>query len=252
MNGDRDVMKHAWILKIMARDVIVSGLAGLLWQGLIINSSMTPKLRPLKFNKDYQHPKHLDREIFYSFSTILCGTLWEVVIMWMYAAGYCNTWYMDWNQHKLSRALMIITMGIWRDGYFYWCHRFMHDWDTEYIPDFGKWMYKVAHSLHHKSRNIQPWSGISMHPIEGLIYETAVFLVLPFAHHPVMINLIKIDLNYAAILGHDGHEYPAAGDWFHTVHHMKIKGNYGSPNCPFDWLFGTVDYGEDLDVDEQT
>lgn len=31
---------------------------------------------------------------------------------------------------------------------------------------------------------------------------------------------------------------------------MKIKGNYGSPNAPFDWLFGCVDYGDDLDLDD--
>lgn len=90
-----------------------------------------------------------------------------------------------------------------------------------------------------------------MHWIEGIIYESAVLLFLPFAHHPILINLTKIDLNYAAILGHDGHEYPAAGDWFHTIHHMKIKGNYGSANCPFDYLFGNVDYGTDLDLEEK-
>jgi hypothetical protein len=31
MKGDRDIMKHAWILKIMIRDLIISGLAGLVW-----------------------------------------------------------------------------------------------------------------------------------------------------------------------------------------------------------------------------
>ena len=88
-----------------------------------------------------------------------------------------------------------------------------------------------------------------MHPVEGLLYESAVFIPMLFckSHHPILINFIKIDLCYAAVLGHDGHEYPAAGDWAHTIHHMKIKGNYGSPNAPLDWLFGTVEYGEDLD-----
>ena len=128
----------------------------------------------------------------------------------------------------------------------------MHDWDTTTIPDVGAWLYKVAHSVHHTSRNIQPMSGISMHPIEGIMYESATLLPLLFMHHPIMINFIKIDLNYSAVLGHDGHEYPGHGDWMHLVHHMKIKGNYGSPNAPFDWLFGTYDLGEDLNMDEQT
>jgi len=124
----------------------------------------------------------------------------------------------------------------------------MHDWDTKYIPDVGKWLYKNVHYLHHQSRNIQPLSGISMHPIEGLIYESAVFVPLLFIHHPMLINLIKIDLTYAAVIDHDGHDYPGHGGWFHTVHHLKIKANYGSPSLPFDWLFGTHDPGDSKDL----
>lgn len=154
MNGDTDIMKHGWILKIAARDLIISGLVAALWQTLVINSFFAEKLRPLKFNKDYQAAKHYYREIYYSIATILCGSFWEVVIMYLYAAGYVNTWYMDFNQNKLSRAAMIISMPIWRDGYFYWCHRAMHDWETETIPDIGRWLYKYAHSVHHQSRNI--------------------------------------------------------------------------------------------------
>lgn len=87
-----------------------------------------------------------------------------------------------------------------------------------------------------------------MHPIEGFLYESATAIpVLLFNHHPIIINVCKIDLNYAAILGHDGYEYPGHGDWFHSVHHMKINCNYGSANAPFDWLFNCVDFGTDID-----
>lgn len=195
----------------------------------------------------------MKREILYSISTILCGTFWEVLIMVMYATGYCTTFDLDWNNHRLSRYAFIVLVAFWRDFHFWWAHRLIHDWDTTYIPDLGKWLYKNAHYVHHQSRNSQPWSGISMHPIEGLIYETAVFVPLFFFHHPILINFIKIDLNYSAVLGHDGHEYPGHGDWFHAIHHMKVKNNYGTANAPFDWLFGTVDLGEDLDnMSDQT
>lgn len=189
-----DPMIHGWILKIVARDLILGLIACIGWQNLVYNSPLTERMRPLKFNKDYQHPKHLKREIFYSISTILCGAFWEVLIMYMYATGYCTTWYIDFNQHVASRWTMIITCAIWRDAYFWWVHRFMHHWNTKYIPDVGAFFYRIAHSVHHKSRNIQPWSGISMHPIEGLLYESAVFLIMPFHHHPILFNLIKIDL----------------------------------------------------------
>lgn len=86
-----------------------------------------------------------------------------------------------------------------------------------------------------------------MHPIEGFIYESGILIPILFKHHPIIIVVTKIDLIYAAILGHDGYEYPGHGDWMHTVHHMKIKCNYGTANAPFDWLFGSVDHGDDMD-----
>jgi len=166
--------------------------------------------------------------------------------MFMYAYGYCSTWTLDLANNWPSIALMIATAAIWRDGHFYFAHRAMHNWNTTKIPDIGKWLYNVSHSVHHKSRNIQPWSGISMHPLEGIIYESAVILPLLFTHHPIIYNFLKIDLTYSAVLGHDGHDYPAHGNWFHYIHHVKVKGNYGTPNCPFDWLFGSIETGQDL------
>ena len=92
-----------------------------------------------------------------------------------------------------------------------------------------------------------------MHPIEGFIYESACVIPLFFTHHPILINYIKIDLTYSAFLDHDGHEYPGHGTWFHALHHIKVKCNYGGNNAPFDWLFGTVDYGDGgQEVEEST
>lgn len=243
-----DLCNFCWLGKMAARDFIVNFTMIVFWQWLIIESSHAKNIRPLKFNKDYQDRKHIQREMIYCVSTTLCGTFWEAVIMYMYAVGYVNTWTLDYKTNYGFWALVVLN-SVWRDGHFYFVHRAMHDWDTEYIPDVGKWLYRVAHSLHHKSKNIQPWSGISMHPIEGIMYESATLIPLLFQHHPIIHNIVKIDLCWAAALGHDGHEFPAAGDWFHNIHHQMVKGNYGSPNAPFDLLFGTVDYGENMDLD---
>ena len=79
-----------------------------------------------------------------------------------------------------------------------------------------------------------------MHPLEGVIYETATLIPIFFSHHPIMINVIKVDLVLAAVLGHDGHDFPLAGDWYHLIHHMESNCNYGSALCPFDYLFKLV------------
>ena len=42
-------------------------------------------------------------------------------------------------------------------------------------------LYKWAHALHHRNVNTGPWSGISMHPLEHVLYLSLpfVFLVIP-------------------------------------------------------------------------
>ncbi len=35
-------------------------------------------------------------------------------------------------------------------------------------------LYARVHALHHRSINIGPWSGLSMHPVESLLYASAV------------------------------------------------------------------------------
>lgn len=58
-----------------------------------------------------------------------------------------------------------------------------------------------------------------MHPIEGIIYETAAFVPCLFYHHPLMVNIMKLELSLSAILGHDGFDFPGSSDYFHYVHH---------------------------------
>ena len=47
-----------------------------------------------------------------------------------------------------------------------------------------------------------------MHPIEGFLLETACIVPCFFLHHPILIWLVKVDLTYKAIHGHDGYDYP--------------------------------------------
>merc|ERR1711934_545928 len=87
-------------------------------------------------------------------------------------------------------VMWIVFVIYWRDFHFFFAHRLMHP----YFPkshklahlDAGRFLYRIAHSLHHKSYNTGPWSGLSMHPIEHLVYFSCVlvpFLWLP--QHPL-------------------------------------------------------------------
>ena len=89
-----------------------------------------------------------------------------------------------------------------------------------------------------------------MHPLEGLIYQTGALVPCFFKHHPALINFVKIENTLSAVLGHDGHDFPGSGDYWHMVHHIKINCNYGSRMAPFDWLFGSMERCEPEEFEE--
>ncbi|MGZ0218568.1 MAG: sterol desaturase family protein, partial [Acidimicrobiales bacterium] len=68
-------------------------------------------------------------------------------------------------------AIALMTLLVfWIEGFhFYWNHRLLH------VDPLYRW----AHALHHRNVNTGPWSGISMHPLEHLLYLSLplVFLV---------------------------------------------------------------------------
>ena len=76
-------------------------------------------------------------------------------------------------------ALFFLVPFIHEVG-FYFAHRLLH-WPP---------LYEVAHKLHHRNTNPGPWSGLSMHPIEHVIYFSTILLFFLIPSHPIhMINL---------------------------------------------------------------
>ena len=117
---------------------------------------------------------------------------------------------------------------------------------------FWKPLYNLAHYLHHKNTNPGPWSGLSMHPIEHILYFTGVILHWFVLSHP--LHAIW-HLQHAAITAPFGHtqfektrikgntNIPGPGDYFHYLHHKYFECNYGTDEFPLDYLFGTFHDG---------
>ena len=123
--------------------------------------------------------------------------------------------------------------------HFYFIHRFIHPWKIKYIPDFGKILYKYVHSLHHKSYSPTAVSGTSMHPVEATLYYSAGYVPALFGVHPLIPIATVVDCAIGAWIGHDGFQWPGGADFFHQLHHWHFDCNYGNPQIPLDWLFGT-------------
>ncbi|MCF7675221.1 MAG: sterol desaturase family protein [Akkermansiaceae bacterium] len=164
------------------------------------------------------------------------GLIWtglEWLTMWLYANHHIP--YLDWNEHPVWFVAWIIVIPFWREFHFYWVHRAIH-W---------KPLYRRVHYLHHKNINPNPWSGMAMHPVEGLLYLSVALIHWVIPSHPFhfLFNLQHAGLGPAG--GHDGFEGPIVhgkfptGSYFHYLHHRYFECNYGESTLPLDKWFGT-------------
>lgn len=125
--------------------------------------------------------------------------------------------------------LLVLLLGyLWGDCHFYWTHRLLHI----------KQLYARIHKVHHESFNPNPFSGLSMHPIESAVYFSSAFM-LSFVVPIWVARLMFIGLIILPLEGHAGF-----GSWNHEetvnhyLHHSKFEWNYGSSPL-WDKLMGT-------------
>ena len=157
-----------------------------------------------------------------------------------------------------------IVLYLLADLHFYVIHRILH------LPIF----YKNVHEVHHWSKKYElsfnfivklkyfyrnhlfvislliycfstdPWSGLSFHWIEAMLYFSSVFIVAfsPFAIHPVYFVAIKYGLLLSPLSGHLGYEIssipPLSWQYHHYLHHIKYNWNFGASPL-WDILLGT-------------
>ena len=109
----------------------------------------------------------------------------------------------------------------------------------------------MAHALHHRNVSTGPWTGISMHPLEHVLYFSSVAVHFVIASHPLhmIFHLYVEALNPAC--SHSGYECVeiggkrrfVLGDFFHQLHHRYFHCNYGTGEMPWDKWFGSFHDG---------
>ena len=165
-------------------------------------------------------------------------TAYEVPMMWAYANGAIP--YLDWETQPFAFVVLLGVTLLWQETHFDLTHRLLH-W---------KPLYRTAHYLHHKNVNIGPWSGISMHPIEHIIYFSCVLIFLVVPSHPIHAMFLLQVAALGASVGHTGFDkivvkgkVTLPGEFFHYLHHRYFECNYGTLLVPFDRWFGTFHDG---------
>lgn len=172
------------------------------------------------------------------------AALFESLMLWLYANDLIWTVPATGSLAAFTYTAAL-TLAVFPLGsiHFYGTHRLLHT----------RCLYRWAHSLHHRNVNIGPWSGVSMHPIEHLLYLSVPFLFLVIPANPYLVTLATTYFLLSPAASHSGFDRfvvaggstVAGGDRFHTLHHRYFDCNYGTALVPLDKWFGTYHDGSD-------
>jgi len=241
-----------WVWAVVHRDLLLMALVPGVWDWLLYFSPLKAQLAPYKFNKKYPSWAQLRRDVFWTLSATLLASVQEVLVMrhWESVTGMSHSVRFFGTEQTPWLVLWTVTMLYWRISHFYWIHRAMHPWwDRKgglHNGDIGAFLYRHVHAHHHKSYNPTAFSGISMTPVESVLYISAALIPICFrsGRHPWLHLYTKLDLIIGAQIGHDGFDVPGGGSYYHQLHHAHFECNYGdSAGIPWDWLMGTFEDG---------
>ena len=220
--------------------------AGTIHWWLYIRKSQTFKYKyyakwPTENNSKVLFKNQVKDNMFWSLvSGCTIWTIFEAIALWMQASGKIEVFL--WSERPLYLLFCMILMPFIGAIHFYIIHRILH------FP----FIYKIAHSLHHKNVNTGPWSGISMHPIEHLLYFSIMGIWFFIPSDPFVILLTGIWFGVGPAQSHAGFNKLVLfktkslelADHFHHLHHKHFDLNYGNIYAPIDNIFKSFHNGK--------
>ena len=154
-----------------------------------------------------------------------------------------------WWSMLLEMAVILMVY----DFFYYLTHRFLFH-DSGFLGGPLKWM----HAVHHRQHNPCRWDSSYIHPLEvaiglGLYVATiAVLSVVMGRFHVATIVITWIAFSEINLHNHDlwkvdrfPFKYLNTMSVMHHNHHARFTGgNFATISLLYDWMFGTLDYGE--------
>jgi len=232
-----------WIFAIFARNV----LAVFLFYGALELFLYMKRRQATRFKYNPAFPGDTTSDVFWFKSQTIDSmirtfgsgvpiwTAFEVGMLWAFANGYVPMAHFATNPWWL--AAIVLLAPAFHEFHFYLIHRAIH------VP----LLYKYIHSVHHNSVNPCPWSSLSMHPVEHLLYFSGVLVHLFIYSHP-LLALYQLHLaGFGAVVGHIGFDKIEIGEkravdthsFSHYLHHKYFEVNYTDGVIPMDRWFGT-------------
>jgi len=173
----------------------------------------------------------------------------EVVMLWCFANGYHVFGWLDIQGNWIWLGVLTLLVPAIHEIHFFCIHRLIH------TPTLYKWI----HSVHHNSINPSPWSSLSMHPVEHLLYFGEVVWHLIIPSNPIVMMFNMHAVGYGALNGHIGFDKLEITEdaqidshaYAHYLHHKYFEVNYGADGLiPLDKWFGLWHDGS-KEADEQ-
>ena len=234
-----------WILGIWLRNLAIvallaQGLHLVLyrwkWQGSA--KKYDPRPYPRKGRVFTFGDQYLDNVFWALASGVTIWTMFEALILWAMANGLAPIW--SWSDGPIWFIAIFLLIPPWESLYFYGIHRLLH----------SRLLYRF-HALHHRNTDVGPWSGLSMHPVEHLLYFGTALIHFIVPTHPVHVICHLMFFGLYAIVTHSGFEglwrngkkRLHLGNFHHQMHHRFFEVNYGTLEIPMDKLFGTFHDG---------
>ena len=172
-------------------------------------------------------------------SGVTVWTAFEVLMMWSLANGYAPA--LSLPGDLLWLVLLIFLLPMWETTHFFLIHRLIHN----------SALYQRVHALHHRNTNVGPWSGLSMHPLEHVIYLSTVLIHFIVPSSPLLIIFHLSYFTLSAATTHTGYQgivwrgklVLPLGTFHHQLHHRYFTCNYGGLETPWDQWTGSFHDG---------
>ena len=238
-----------WVLWLFA----VNAVAVFLWFGAFELRLYINRAQGNRFKYNGKFPADTPSDVFWFNSqnldnilrALLSGVpIWtalQVLVLWASANGY-GPW-LSFVENPIYLALICLAVPVIHEFHFFCIHRLIHT----------PLLYKWVHSVHHNSVNPSPWSSLSMHPIEHLLYFAPVLYHLLIPSNPLIAIYQLHFAGFGAVPGHVGFDKIEITDetvidshaYIHYLHHKYFEVNYGDGLIPLDRWFGTFHDGSD-------
>ncbi len=132
-----------------------------------------------------------------------------------------------WKDFSLVRALGdLLLFAAWNELYFFSCHWLLH----------RPFLFRRVHSVHHYSVTTTPFSSLSFHWFEALLYSGTMILIMLVHDFDILAIMLWPAISMTAnTFGHANFSWPThtqgasflENNWRHGTHHRKATRNFG-------------------------